>query len=64
MVKKIPSLLNTPKHGLRTSPTITWVVGPCVMVGEGFMGFLGLREKIFFLVEIPWGWSYPNMPSF
>jgi hypothetical protein len=25
--------------------------------------FLTLREKIF-LIEIPWGWSYPYGPSF
>jgi hypothetical protein len=33
--------------------------GPCVRVGEGFGGFLGLREKVFFYFAIPKGAVLP-----
>jgi hypothetical protein len=30
----------------------------------GLVDFLGLCEKVLFLIEMPWGWSYPDKPSF
>jgi len=40
-------------HGLRYGQ-----LHPCVRVGHGFGGFLGLREKVIFLVNDRW----PSLP--
>jgi hypothetical protein len=71
-VKKIVSPLHTLKHGLRPGPavgTVSSVRHPhgtsslYVRVGEGFRGFLSLRE-VFFYFAIPWGRSYPLQVEF
>jgi hypothetical protein len=33
------------------------LLGPCVRVGEGFGGFLGLREGFFYFAVLRGGWG-------
>ena len=56
-VKKIPSSVPCQSTGLRPGPG-RWSFSHglrchCVWVGQGFGGFLDLREKVFFLIQCP-----------
>ena len=52
-VEKNPLVWPTPKHRSKASP-VSWELRcHCVWVGQRFGGFLGLREKVFFLSTMP-----------
>jgi hypothetical protein len=55
VVKKIPSFV--PNQSTGQEPAHSQVTVPCVWMGQGFVNFLGLCEKTFFLSTIPGGWS-------
>ena len=50
--------------GQRPGPVLTGQRCPCVRVGQGFGGFLGLCEKVFSLTAMPGGGLPPQVEFF
>ena len=62
-VKKIPSSVLRQSTGLRNRPVLTGLRCRCVWVGQGFGGFLDLREKVLLLNAMP-GVAFPPQVQF